>query len=60
MTKLVRTSLAAGDLVEIGLQIAQDNLAAALKLMDEWEQHFQLLARVPYMGEACPHLDTDM
>ncbi|NUQ64739.1 MAG: type II toxin-antitoxin system RelE/ParE family toxin [Pirellulales bacterium] len=53
---LLLTSLAWGDLREIGFQVAKDNPAAADRLLDEIEEQLQLLAANPDLGEVLPHI----
>jgi toxin ParE1/3/4 len=50
MSRIIRTPQAHLDLIEIGLYIAEDNLEAALKVLDAMEDKFKLLARSPELG----------
>jgi toxin ParE1/3/4 len=50
MSQVIRTPQAHLDLIEIGLYIAEDNLEAALEVLDAMEAKFQLLARSPELG----------
>jgi toxin ParE1/3/4 len=50
MPQVIRTPQAHLDLVEIGVYIAEDNLEAALRLLDAMQAKFQLLARSPELG----------
>ena len=50
MSRILRTPQARLDLIEIGLYIAEDNLEAALEVLDSMEAKFQLLARSPELG----------
>lgn len=52
MPRIERTYPARGDLQQIWLYIAQDNLAAADRLIDEIERTLELLARSPQMGQS--------
>jgi toxin ParE1/3/4 len=56
MARLRRTSDARNDLTAIWLYIAQNNLSAADRLMDEINHTLKLLLRFPLMGEAVDHL----
>jgi toxin ParE1/3/4 len=56
MRRIRRTSDARNDLSTIWLYIAQDNLAAADRLMDEIDRTLRLLLRFPMMGNAVDHL----
>jgi toxin ParE1/3/4 len=56
MARLRRTSDARNDLTAIWLYIAQDNLAAADRLVDDINHNLKLLARFPLMGDAVDHL----
>jgi plasmid stabilization system protein ParE len=56
MARLGRTSDARNDLTAIWLYIAQNNLSAAGRLMDEINHTLKLLLRFPLMGEAVDHL----
>jgi toxin ParE1/3/4 len=51
-----RTAQAEEDLIDIWLYIAQDNPAAADRLLDEIEEKFVLLAGQPYLGPARPDI----
>jgi toxin ParE1/3/4 len=52
MARIVRTFPARDDLRQIWVYIAQHNLAAADRLIDEIERSLRLLARNPQMGQA--------
>ena len=52
--------LAALDLDNISLFIAQDNPTAALRLIDQLEATCQEVAEFPYIGAARPELGTDL
>lgn len=56
MARLRRTSDARNDLTAIWLYIAQDNLTAADRLMDEIDHTLKLALRFPHIGEAVDHL----
>jgi len=58
MARLRRTSDARNDLTAIWLYIAQDNLPAADRLMDEIDRTLELLLSFPLMGEAVSQLRT--
>ena len=50
MAKIEQSALAKSDLVDIWLYIAQDNLEAADRFIDQIEQKFLLLASTPEAG----------
>ncbi len=54
------TTKAEEDLREIGRYIASDNLRAATKLLDAFEQHFVLLVENKHFGRARPDIRPDM
>jgi toxin ParE1/3/4 len=56
MPTIRRTAQAEEDLIDIWLYIAQDNPAAADRLLDEIEEKFVLLASQPYLGPARPDI----
>jgi toxin ParE1/3/4 len=56
MARLRRTADARNDLTAIWLYIAQDNLSAADRFMDEFNRTMNLLLRFPLMGDAVGHL----
>jgi toxin ParE1/3/4 len=56
MARVRRTSDARNDLTAIWLYIAQDNLPAADRLMDDINHNLKLLLRFPSMGDALDHL----
>jgi toxin ParE1/3/4 len=56
MARVRRTSDARNDLLSIWLYVAQDNLSAADRLMDEIDHTLQLLLRFPLMGNSVDHL----
>ena len=56
MPRLVFTERARADLLEAWLYIAEDNLAAADKVLDTIEQEAKLLLLQPLMGRARPEL----
>ena len=56
MARLRRTSDARNDLTAIWLYVAQDNLPAADRLMDEISHTLELLLRFPLMGDAVDNL----
>ena len=54
------TDPARDDLDDIWFQIAGDNVAAADKLVARLVERFDMLARQPLIGEACPELKPDL
>jgi toxin ParE1/3/4 len=56
MTRLRRTSDARNDLTAIWLYVAQENLPAADRLMEEINHTLKLLLRFPLMGDAVDQL----
>ena len=58
MPRLVLTERARADLLEAWLYIAEDNLAAADKVLDKLEQEATLLLLQPLMGRARPELGS--
>ncbi len=48
------------DLREIGRYIAAENLQAATRLLDTFEQHFLLLAENKHFGRARPDIRPDL
>ena len=58
MPRLVFTERARADLLEAWLYIAEDNLAAADKVLDKLEQEATLLLLQPLMGRARPELGS--
>ena len=52
MPLVQRTAQADEDLIDLWVYIAQDNLAAADHLLDEFENKFALLAGQPRLGAA--------
>ena len=58
MARLRRTSEARNDLSAIWLYIAQHNLPAADRLMDEIDHALKLVVQFPLMGEAVDHLSS--
>ena len=54
------TDPARGDLDDIWFHIAGDNVAAADKLVARLVERFDMLARQPLIGEACPELKPDL
>jgi len=51
MARLLRTSQALQDLDDIWDYIAQDNVQAADKLLDQFHERFRLLSQHPQLGE---------
>jgi toxin ParE1/3/4 len=60
MPKLVHTSRAEQDLVDIWFGIAKRNERAADRMIDTIRRRCEVLLRFPYGGEACPRLGHDM
>jgi len=58
MHRLVFTQRAQADLLEAWLYIAEDNPAAADKVLDTLEQEAKLLLLQPLMGRARPELGS--
>ena len=58
MPRLVFTERAQADLLQAWLYIAEDNLAAADKVLDKLEQEATLLLLQPLMGRARPELGS--
>jgi len=58
MHRLVFTERAQADLLEAWLYIAEDNPAAADKVLDTLEQEAKLLLLQPLMGRARPELGS--
>ncbi len=55
-----KTAQAEDDLIDIWLYIAQDNPAAADKLLDTIEEKGQLLADNPKLGQERPDIEKDL
>jgi len=55
-----RTSQSEEDLIEIWLYIAQDNPAAADRVLDDIEQCFIMLANIPQMGRYRPDIAPEL
>jgi len=51
MASFLRTSQALQDLDAVWDHVAQDNVTAADKLLDQFNERFQLLSQHPYLGE---------
>jgi addiction module RelE/StbE family toxin len=58
--RLVFTERAQADLLEAWLYIAEDNLAAADRVLDTLEQESKVLLMQPLMGRARPELGTQV
>jgi toxin ParE1/3/4 len=56
MPDIRRTAQAEEDLIDLWFYIAQDNLGAADRLLDEIEDKFSLLAANPQLGPARPDI----
>jgi toxin ParE1/3/4 len=54
MPHVLRTLPARGDLADIWAYIARDNLTAADKLADEFQEIFLILAQMPESAQASP------
>ena len=59
MRVLIKTPEAEKDLEDIGLYIAQDNPAAAYKIIDKIEDTYFLLAEFPLIGRMRPDIAED-
>ncbi len=60
MPTCLRTAISETDLIDIWLNIAADNPAAADKLLDRLEATFSLLADNPAMGPPRPDLAKEL
>jgi plasmid stabilization system protein ParE len=60
MLNLVFTARAQADLLDAWLYIAEDNLAAADRVLEVIEQESKLLLMQPLMGRARPELGSDV
>ncbi|HEX7618277.1 MAG TPA: type II toxin-antitoxin system RelE/ParE family toxin [Verrucomicrobiae bacterium] len=60
MPRVLRTSQAELDRVEIALRIARDNPAAADRLLETIDEKCRLLAQMPEMGQERPDLAPDL
>lgn len=60
MSRIRRTFPARDDLRQIWAYIAQDNVAAADHLIDEFERTLGLLARNPHMGQSVEQYRTGL
>ena len=60
MPRISRTPQAKLDAAEIWYYIAQDNEAAADKLIDQIEDRLKMLAQFPEAGEAVPYIRPDV
>lgn len=60
MPKVLRSTLAAQDLVEIWQHVARDNLTAADHLIDTLVAKCYLLASSPELGEKRPELGAGL
>ena len=58
--RLVFTERAQADLLEAWLYIAEDNLAAADRVLDTLEQESKVLLMQPLMGRARPELGSQV
>jgi len=58
--RLVFTERAKADLLEAWLYIAEDNLAAADRVLDTLEQESKVLLMQPLMGRARPELGSQV
>ena len=58
--RLVFTERAQEDLIEAWLYIAEDNLAAADRVLDTLEQESKVLLMQPLMGRARPELGSQV
>ncbi len=60
MARIERSTVSLHDVVEIARYVAQDNPAAAFKLIETIDGKFLLLARNPELGEARPELGANL
>ena len=60
MTIIQRTAQVEEDLIELWVYIAQDNPAAADRLLDNIEQCFFMLANNPLMGRLRPDIAAEL
>ena len=60
MPRVRRTPLAAQDLEDIWFYVAQDDPAAADRLLDTFEEKIGLLAENPHIGPARPDIAEDL
>lgn len=60
MPRVRRTPLAAKDLEEIWFFVAQDDPAAADRLLDTFDERIGLLADNPHMGPTRPDIAKDL
>jgi toxin ParE1/3/4 len=60
MPKIERSTAALNDVLEIAGFVAQDNAAAAFKLVDRIDSKLLLLAGNPELGEPRPELGSDL
>ena len=60
MPKIKRTAQAEEDLIEIWIYIAQDNIQAADRLLDEFEDKFFLLGEQPRLGPKRPDIAPEL
>lgn len=60
MRKLVRSSRAELDLVEIGLHLVQFGSHASDRALDLIERRCAVLQQFPFGGEACPQFGSEM
>jgi toxin ParE1/3/4 len=60
MSKIVRTSRAEQDLVDIWFQVAKHDEHAADKVIDSISRRCDALLRFPRGGEACPQFGPEM
>lgn len=60
MPRIDRTPLAKTDAAEIWYYIAQDNVTAADKIIEQFEERFQMLAQMPLSGEAVEYIRADV
>jgi toxin ParE1/3/4 len=60
MSRILKTSRAELDLVEIGVYIARHNPAAAERLLDRFDEICRMLARQPLIGEIRDELEPEL
>ncbi|WP_207787819.1 type II toxin-antitoxin system RelE/ParE family toxin [Candidatus Thiosymbion oneisti] len=60
MPEIKRTAKAEGDLIDIWVYIAQDNVSAADRLLDRIEEKFFVLAEQPRLGPRRPDIAPEL
>jgi len=60
MARIIQAPAAEADAVEIWAYIAQDNIEAADRLLQRFDQLFRLLASQPFLGKSVGELGADL